>query len=89
MIDRETTLYMGRHLGEATVQAYLDLQGIKASREQVAEIARRMRRSQERLDKGEMMITFYEIKKLLRQLRKGVPEEELKRIVGQVIKQKT
>jgi isopropylmalate/homocitrate/citramalate synthase len=86
MLDRETTLYMGRHLGEATVQAYLDLHGIKATPEQVAEIARRVRRSQERLDKGEMMITFYEIKKLLRQLRKGMPEAELKRIIKQVIK---
>ncbi len=85
MIDRETTLYMGRHLGEATVQAYLDLQGIKATPAQVAEIARRVRRSQERLDKGEMMITFYEIKKLLRQLRKGLLEAELKRIIKQVI----
>jgi hypothetical protein len=45
-----------------------------------------MRRSQERLDKGEMMITFYEIKKLLRQLRKGMPEAELKQIIKQVIK---
>ena len=86
MIDRETTLYMGRHLGEATVQAYLDLQGIKATPQQVTEIARRVRRSQERLDKGEMMITFYEIKKLLRQLRKGLSEEELKRIVKQIVK---
>jgi 2-isopropylmalate synthase len=86
MLDRETTLYMGRHLGEATVQAYLDLQGIKATPEQVAEIAKRMRKSQERLDKGEMMITFYEIKKLLRQLRKGMPEAELKQIIKQVIK---
>jgi 2-isopropylmalate synthase len=86
MIDRETTLYMGKHLGEAAVQSYLDLQGIKATPQQVAEIARRVRRSQERLDKGEMMITFYEIKKLLRQLRKGLGEEELKRIVKQVVK---
>ena len=86
MIDRVTVLYMGRHLGEATVQAYLDLQGIKATPQQVAEIARRVRRSQERLDKGEMMITFYEIKKLLRQLRKGLSEDELKWIVRQVVK---
>lgn len=86
MIDRETTLYMDRHLGEASVKAYLDLQGIKATNEQVREIARRVRRSQERVDKGEMMITFYEIKKLLRQLRKGAAEEELKRIIRQVIK---
>jgi isopropylmalate/homocitrate/citramalate synthase len=88
MIDRETMLYMGRHLGEATVQTYLNLHGVKATPEQVAEIARRVRFSQERLDKGEMMITFYEIKKLLRQLRKGLPEEELKRIISQVTKQK-
>jgi isopropylmalate/homocitrate/citramalate synthase len=86
MIDRETTLYMGKLVGEATVQAYLDLQGIKATPEQVAEIARRVRKSQERLDKGEMMITFYEIKKLLRQLRKGLSEEDLKRIIKQVIR---
>ncbi|UCF45266.1 MAG: hypothetical protein JSW44_01130 [Candidatus Bathyarchaeota archaeon] len=86
MIDRGTTLYMGRHLGEAAVQAYLNQQGIKATPEQVAEIARRVRRSEERLDKGEMMITFYEIKKLLRQLRKGLPEEEFKRIIKQVTK---
>ena len=77
---------MGKHLGEAAVQSYLDLQGIKATPQQAAEIARRVRRSQERLDKGEMMITFYEIKKLLRQLRKGLGEEELKRIVKQVVK---
>ncbi|TRO51075.1 hypothetical protein E2P61_07110 [Candidatus Bathyarchaeota archaeon] len=86
MLDRETILYMGRHLGEATIQAYLELQGIKASPEQAAEIAKRVRKSQERLDKGEMMITFYEIKKLLRQLRKGLPETELKQIIKQVIK---
>jgi len=86
MIDRGTTLYMGRHLGEATVQAYLDLQGLEATPQQVSEIAKRVRRSQERLDKGEMMITFYEIKKLLRQLRKGLSEEELKRIINQVMK---
>jgi isopropylmalate/homocitrate/citramalate synthase len=86
MIDRGTTLYMGRHLGEATVQAYLDLQGLEATPQQVSEIVRRVRRSQERLDKGEMMITFYEIKKLLRQLRKGLSEEELKRIIKQVLK---
>jgi isopropylmalate/homocitrate/citramalate synthase len=86
MLDRETTLYMGRHLGDATVQTYLYLHGIKATPEQAAEIARRVRRNQERLDKGEMMITFYEIKKLLRQLRKGMPEAELKQIIKQVIK---
>jgi hypothetical protein len=35
-----------------------------------------------------MMITFYEIKKLLRQLRKGLLEDELKRMIKQVTKQK-
>jgi isopropylmalate/homocitrate/citramalate synthase len=88
MIERETMLYMGRHLGEATVKTYLNMHEIKATSEQMAEIAKRVRLSQDRLDKGEMMITFYEIKKLLRQLRKGLPEEELKRIIAQVTKQK-
>jgi isopropylmalate/homocitrate/citramalate synthase len=87
MINRGITLYKGRYLGEATVQTYLDLKGIEATPQQVAEITRRVRKSHERLDKGEMMITFYEIKKLLRQLRKRLPEEEFNRIIRQVIKQ--
>ncbi|MCW4031158.1 MAG: hypothetical protein NWE80_02205 [Candidatus Bathyarchaeota archaeon] len=86
MINRETTLYLGKNLGEGTIRTYLDMQGIEATPEQVAEIVRRVRKNKERLDKGEMMITFYEIKKLLRQLRKEVPEDELKRIIKQVIK---
>ena len=78
--------YLGKNLGEGAIRTYLDMQGIQATPEQIAEIVRRVRKNKERLDKGEMMITFYEIKKLLRQLRKEVPEDELKRIIKQVIK---
>ncbi|PVX27345.1 MAG: hypothetical protein CW716_02810 [Candidatus Bathyarchaeum sp.] len=88
MIDRQTTLYRGRHIGETAVKTYLELHGINATQEQIETIAQRIRRSQENLDKGTKMIEFYEIKKALRQLREGISEEELKRIVRQVTGQR-
>jgi queuine/archaeosine tRNA-ribosyltransferase len=43
---------------------------------------------QESLDKGGTQMTFYQIKKLMRELRKGSTEEDFWRIVEQVTKQK-
>jgi hypothetical protein len=33
-------------------------------------------------------MTFYQIKKLMKELRRGLPEEDFWKIVGQVTKQK-
>jgi isopropylmalate/homocitrate/citramalate synthase len=54
----------------------------------VDEIVRRIKRRQENLDKGEMLMTFYQIKKLLREMRKGLTEEDFWKIVEQVTRQK-
>jgi hypothetical protein len=43
---------------------------------------------QESLDKGGTQMTFYQIKKLMKELRKGLTEEDFWRIVEQVTKQK-
>jgi queuine/archaeosine tRNA-ribosyltransferase len=40
------------------------------------------------LDKGEAQMTFYQVKKLMRDLRKGLTEEEFWKIVEQVTRQK-
>jgi len=40
------------------------------------------------LDKGEAQMTFYQVKKLMKDLRKGLTEEEFWKIVEQVTRQK-
>ncbi len=61
---------------------------IKASPMQIQEIVKRIRGIHEALDKGEAQMTFYQMKKLMKDLRKGLTEEEFWKIVEQVTRQK-
>jgi queuine/archaeosine tRNA-ribosyltransferase len=47
-----------------------------------------MKRTYESVDKGEAQMTFYQIKKLLKELRKSLTEEEFWRVVEDVTRQK-
>jgi isopropylmalate/homocitrate/citramalate synthase len=88
LIGRETMFYLGRQTGKYLVENRLAIAGIKATPREVNEIVGRIRGRQENLDKGEMLMTFYQIKKLLREMRKGLTEEDFWKIVEQVTKQK-
>jgi len=88
MIERETQFYIGRSGGRQLVEKRLETAGIKATPWQIEEIVRRIRSMQESLDKGGTQMTFYQIKKLMKELRKGLTEEDFWRIVEQVTKQK-
>jgi isopropylmalate/homocitrate/citramalate synthase len=80
--------YLGRQTGRYLVERRLASAGIKATPMQIDEIARRIKTMQESLDKGGTQMTFYQIKKLMRELRRGSTEEDFWRIVEQVTKQK-
>jgi isopropylmalate/homocitrate/citramalate synthase len=88
LLDREITFYIGRQTGKNLIESRLASAGIKAASWQVSEIVRRIRSIQESLDKGGTQMTFYQIKKLMKELRKGLMEEEFWHIVEQVTKQK-
>jgi isopropylmalate/homocitrate/citramalate synthase len=88
IIGRETLFYLGRRAGKNMVANRLAQAGIKATPLQIEEIVRRIRGAHESLDKGEAQMTFYQIKKLLKDLRKGLTEEEFWKIVEQVTRQK-
>lgn len=88
MVGRETKFYLGRQVGKHLIENRLALAEIKATPQQIDEIVRRLRRMQESLDKGAMQMTFYQIKKLLREMRKGLTEEEFWKVVEQVTRQK-
>lgn len=88
IVERETQFYIGRSGGRQLVVKRLEAAGIKATDWQIEEIVRRIRGLQESLDKGGTQMTFYQIKKLMKELRKGLTEEDFWRIVEQATKQK-
>jgi 2-isopropylmalate synthase len=88
IVGRETSLFVGRNTGQTLLQGLLEKAGIRASPRQVDEILRHIRGPQESLDKGEAQMTFYQIKKLLRDLQKGLVLPEFWRLVEQVTRQK-
>ena len=88
LLEREITFYIGRQTGKNLIENRLTSAGIKAAPWQVSEIVRRIRSIQESLDKGGTQMTFYQIKKLMKELRKGLMEEEFWNIVEQITKQK-
>ncbi|MGQ9641100.1 MAG: homocitrate synthase/isopropylmalate synthase family protein [Candidatus Bathycorpusculaceae bacterium] len=88
MIERETTFYFGGQAGKQMVESRLESAGIKATPSQIEEIIRRMRSMRESMDKGGTQMTFYQIKKLMKDLRKGFTEEDFWRLVEQVTRQK-
>ena len=85
---RETTFHMGRRTGKRVVEDRLKIVDIKATPIQIDEIVKRIKGTQDALDKGEAQMTFYQVKKLLKDSRKNLTDEEFWRIVEQVTRQK-
>ncbi len=88
IVGRQPTLFVGRNTGQTLLQRLLEKAGIRASPRQVDEILRHVKGTQESLDKGEAQMTFYQVKKLLRELQKGLPMDEFWRLVEMVTRQK-
>ena len=88
IIGREAEFYLTKQTDKRLIAERLAQADIKASPMQVEEIVRRMRRLQESTDKGEAQMTFYQIKKLMKELRKGISEEDFWRIVEEATRQK-
>jgi len=88
IVGRETSLFVGRNTGQTLMQSLLEKAGIRASARQMDEILRHVKGPQESLDKGEAQMTFYQVKKLLKDLQKGLDMPEFWRVVEQVTRQK-
>jgi hypothetical protein len=52
------------------------------------ELFRHIKSPQENLDKGETQMTFYQVKKLLKELQKGLAMDEFWRLVEMITRQK-
>jgi len=88
IVGRETRLFIGRNTGQTSIQKLLEQAGIKASPRQMDELFRHIKGPKESLDKGEAQMTFYQIKRLLKDLQKGLTMEEFWRLVEQITHQK-
>jgi isopropylmalate/homocitrate/citramalate synthase len=87
-VGRETTLFIGRNTEQTLIQQLLEKAGIRASPRQMDELFRRLKGPQESLDKGESQMTFYEVKKLMKDLQKGFTMWDFWRLVEQITRQK-
>ena len=88
IVGRTPVFYIGRQAGTRLVKNRLSKAEIKATPMQIEEISRRMRRTHESLDKGEAQMIFYQIKKLRKDLRKVLTEQEFWDTVEEVTGQK-
>jgi isopropylmalate/homocitrate/citramalate synthase len=88
IVGRETTIFIGRNTGQTLIQRLLENVGVRASPRQMDELFRRIKGPQESLDKGEAQMTYYQVKKLLKDLLKGYTMDEFWRLVEQVTRQK-
>ena len=88
IVGRETTVFVGRNTGQTLIQQLLERAGIRASPRQMDELFRRVKGSHEGLDKGEAQMTYYQVKKLMKELQKGYTMDEFWRLVEQVTRQK-
>jgi len=88
IVGRKTTLFIGRNTAQTLIQQLLEKAGIRASPRQMDELFRRIKGPQESLDKGESQMTFYQVKKLMKDLQKGYTMEDFWRLVEQITRQK-
>jgi 2-isopropylmalate synthase len=88
IVGRETTLFIGKNTAQTLIQRLLENAGIRASPRQMDELFRRIKGPQESLDKGESQMTFYEIKKLMKDLQKAYSMWDFWRLVEQITRQK-
>jgi isopropylmalate/homocitrate/citramalate synthase len=88
IVGRETSLFIGRNTEQTLIQQLLEKVGIRASPRMMDELFRHIKGPQERLDKGESQITFYQVKKLMKDLQKGYTMWDFWRLVEQVTRQK-
>jgi isopropylmalate/homocitrate/citramalate synthase len=88
IVGRETTIFVGRNTGQTLIQKLLEKAGIRASPRQMDELFRRIKGPQESLDKGEAQMTYYQVKKLMKDLLKGYTMDEFWRLAEQVTRQK-
>jgi len=88
IVGRQTQLFIGRNTQQTLIQKLLENAGVRASPRQMDELFRYIKGPQERMDKGETQITFYQLKKLLKDLQKGYTMDEFWRLVEQITHQK-
>ncbi len=88
IVGRETMIFIGRNTGQTLIQKLLENAGIRASPRQMDELFRRIKGPQESLDKGEAQMTYYQVKKLMKELLKGYTMDEFWRLVEQVTRQR-
>ena len=88
LVGRETKFHLGKFTGRHIIEKRLEVEGIEATREQVRDVVEKIKRLQERREKAEILRIFHQIKGLIREIRKGVTDQEFWEIIEETTGQK-
>jgi isopropylmalate/homocitrate/citramalate synthase len=88
IIGRETKPFIGRNTSQTLIQKLLERAQIRASPRQMDELLRQIKTPQENMDKGAAQMTYYQVKKLMKDLQQGLTMDEFWRLVEQITRQK-
>jgi len=88
IVGRETKFFVGRNTGQTLIQRLLEQAGVRASPRQMDDLFRHIKSPQESLDKGETQMTFYQVKKLMKDLQKALNMDEFWRLVETITRQR-
>jgi 2-isopropylmalate synthase len=88
LVGRQTTFYLGKFTGRRVIERRLETEGLKTTPEQVQRIMEEIKKLQETRSKEEILKMFSRIKDSIREIRKGVTDEEFWRVVETVTGQK-
>ncbi|MBX5326831.1 homoaconitate hydratase [Candidatus Bathyarchaeota archaeon A05DMB-4] len=88
LVGRETKFHLGKQTGKHLVEERLKSAGINATPEQIREIVNEIKQMQENRDKGEVQLILHQIKSYMREMRKGITDQDFWNIVRKVTGQK-
>jgi len=88
LVGRETRFHLGKQTGRHLVEERLRSAGIHATPEQIQEIVIEIKHMQENRDKGEVQLILHQIKSYMREMRKGITDQDFWNIVRKITGQK-
>jgi len=88
LVGRETTFHLGKFTGKHIVKRRLEMEGIRFSPKEIREIVAKIKETQGVERKREILRIFHQIKSLMKEIRRGVTDQDFWKIVEEVTGQK-
>lgn len=88
LVGRKTTFHLGKFTGRHIVEKRLEMEGIRFSPKEIKDIVGKIKETQGAERKKEILRIFHQIKSLMKEIRRGVTDQDFWKIVEEVTGQK-